>query len=111
MLTITKRWPPLPAPLVLPHILHILHPKLHTFSLGKLRITLTNRLIGLIHSPLLQTAMHEVFTKKNVDCSVDCSGEVVADEDEGVEAFEDHADFLGGEPAVCTVYFVLRLSA
>lgn len=48
----------------------------------------------------VEGAEGEVFAQENIEAAVDGAEGVVADEDEGVEALEDHADFCYAVPAV-----------
>ena len=72
---------------------------------GKLQVavTLAEDVLVILHVPGLERAMREVLAEKDVQAGVDGLQGRVADEDDGLETAEDHADFGDGVPAVVTI--------
>ena len=68
--------------------------------LGELAVAPAGVTLALVELPLLQTARGHVLPEQDVEGGVDGLEGVVADEDDGVEPFEDHADFRRRVPAV-----------
>ena len=71
-----------------------------TLWLSELIVTLADVTLAFIELPLLETACGNVFSEQHVEGGVDWLQRVIANEDNGVKAFEDHADFCRRVPAV-----------
>ena len=78
-------------------------------GLAELVVALASVTLALVELPLLETARGHVLSEQHVEGGVDWLEGVIADEDDGVEAFEDHADFRGRVPAVVAARGEVRL--
>ena len=79
------------------------------FGFGELVVALARVPVVFVELPLLETARGQVLSEQHVEGGVDWLQGVIADEDDGVEAFEDHADFRGRVPAVVAACGEVRL--
>ena len=70
------------------------------FGLGELIVALARVPLAFVELPLLETARGQVLSEQHVEGGIKWLQGVIADKDDGVEAFEDHADFRGRVPAV-----------
>ena len=84
----------------LPYRLTVHDHVAQALRLGELVIALARVPLAFVELPLLETARGQVLSEQHVEGGVDGLERVVADEHDGVEAFEDHADFRGRVPAV-----------
>ena len=84
----------------LPYRLTVHDHVARALQLAELVVALARVTLALVELPLLEAARGHVLSEQHVDGGVDWLEGVVADEDDGVEAFEDHADFRRRVPAV-----------
>ena len=76
---------------------------------GELVVALARVPLAFVELPLLETARGQVLSEQHVEGGVDGFEGVIADENDGVEAFEDHADLRGRVPAVVAAGGEVRL--
>lgn len=69
-------------------------------AVRELVVTLASRPSLVSHSPIFQTAKSEVFSQQDVESCVDRQSDVVANEDDSIEAFEYHTNLRGRKPLV-----------
>ena len=93
----------------LPYHLTVHDHVAHALGLGELAVALAGVPLAFVELPLLETARGQVLSEQHVEGGVDWLEGVVADEDDGVEAFEDHADFRRRVPAVVAAGGEVRL--
>lgn len=67
---------------------------------GQLILAATGDTIAFGHFPLLESSSGHILSKEHVESSVDVLEHVITDENHGIKAFENHADFCGRIPAV-----------
>ena len=84
----------------LPYRLTVHDHVARAFRPAELVVALARVPLAFVELPLLETARGHVLSEQHVEGGVDWLEGVVADEDDGVEAFEDHADFRRRVPAV-----------
>ena len=79
------------------------------FRLGELVVALASVTLAVVELPLFETARGHVLSEQHVEGGVDWLEGVIADENDGIEAFEDHADFCRRVPAVVAACGKVRL--
>ncbi len=62
------------------------------------------------HLPLLQAAQGYVFSQQDVECGIYVLDQIVADEDDAIEAVKNHADLGGGVPAMMATLLFMSAS-
>ena len=85
---------------VLSHNLTVHNHMTPALRLGELIITSTRKTLTIVQLPLLEAAQSHVLSKQHVEGSVNVLEGVIADEDEGIEAFEYHTDLRRRVPTV-----------
>lgn len=70
---------------------------------GELSVTAAGAEGVLVHVPDLESTSREILAEENIEAIVDGLEAVVANKDDRIETFEDHADLISGVPAVVTV--------
>ena len=94
---------------LLPYRLTVHDHVARALGLGELVVALARVPLAFVELPLLETARGHVLSEQHVEGGVDWPEGVVADKNDGVEAFEDHADFCGRVPAVVAACGKVRL--
>ena len=95
--------------LLLPYRLTVHDQVARALGLGELVVALARVALAFVELPLLEAARGHVLSEQHVEGGVDWLEGVVADENDGIEAFEDHADFRGRVPAVVAACGKVRL--
>jgi hypothetical protein len=93
MRAFTEVWtpPPITAYFVLLDFVSILDGISETIRVEELVVTFAILPILIYHDPLLKATKSEILTEQYVESGVDGLSDFVSDEDNGVEAFKDHA--------------------
>jgi hypothetical protein len=91
--TFTEVWTPLPITVyfVLLHFVSVLDGISETIHVEELVVTFAILSILIYHDPLLKATKSEILAEQYVESGVDGLSDFVSDEDNGVEAFKDHA--------------------
>ena len=71
-----------------------------TLWLDDLIVTSTAVALNLTHLPLLQASHADIFTKEHIEGGINDFKHIVANEQNAIESFKDHADFRSCVPTV-----------
>ena len=94
--------------IVIFHFLTVEYCILGAFRLYELVITSTSRPLAFFHFPLLKASHANVLSKQHVESSINVLKHAVTNEDNGVEAVQDHAYLRSGVPTIMTMSWVKR---
>ena len=94
---------------LLPYRLTVHDHVARALGLGELVVAFARVPLAVVELPLLETARGHVLSEQHVEGGVEWLEGVIADEHDGVEAFEDHADFRRRVPAVVAACGEVRL--
>ena len=72
------------------------------FRPHQLIITSACTTVAVIQFPLLKPAHGYILTQQHVESCIDVLERIIADEDDGVESVQNHADFFRRVPSIMT---------
>ena len=94
---------------ILPHNLTVHDHMTRALGLDELVVASARKPLAFVQLPLLEAAQSQVLSEQDVEGGVDWPEGVVADENERVESFKDHADLWSRVPTVVAAGREVRL--
>jgi hypothetical protein len=102
-LTVGIVWTPVPTACVfVGHLSTVRQHVGRTLWPGKLVVATTKDAIGLCYLPLLETPNGQVLPKKNIKSGVDMLERIISNEDNCIEAFNNHRYLRSRVPSIVT---------